>query len=150
MIDTIHEYVIPPHTRISRCRLRIYTQDGRHAVVLTEIAENQGMSITNAAEDLATEIRLVYGLNPSTTAWIEHYTPDSYRERSGRAETFDLVTFTWDNAGAARYPKWRRLTIEEVETTTGATWAHGNPTDDTNQIAESLGLEWVQDDWEEM
>jgi hypothetical protein len=35
--------------------------------------------------------------------------------------------------------------IEEVEQPTGATWATGNLTDDTNCVAEELDFEWSQD-----
>lgn len=152
LTDTLHEYIAPGHTIVSRCRLRIYVQTGRKVVVLTEIAENRGMSITNASDHLATEICLHYDLNPDNTIWIEHYTPDSYAGR-GKDESFDLVRFGWDTSkriATAHDPDWRRLTIEEVETMTSATWASGNLTDDTNRIAESFGLEWVQDEWEEI
>jgi hypothetical protein len=38
----------------SKCRLRIYEAPARAVVIATELPENTGTSITNAAEHLAT------------------------------------------------------------------------------------------------
>lgn len=49
-----------------------------------------------------------YGL-PADTLWLEHYEP-----KGKQPESFDLVTL---GAGG---PAWQRLTLEQVETLTGA------------------------------
>lgn len=111
--DTIHNYRHPTTRAPARCRLRIYDTDAGAVVVLTEIADNPGISITNTAEELATEITAAYDLDPAAAAWIEHYTPDSYREPNTRFETFDRITFTWKGKTASA-PQWRRLAGEEL------------------------------------
>lgn len=97
----------------SQCDLDIYRYDEGVVVVATEIDENEGTSVTNMAEGLATVVCKDWGIDPQTLIWIEHY-PD--RDPSGRkredpiwAESFDIVFFDWDGKRFRR-PKWQRLT----------------------------------------
>lgn len=112
-IDTIHHYQHPTtHRDGAHCRLRIYDNDAGAVVILSELADNTGISVTNTAEELATEIARLYHLTPATTTWIEHYGPFSYSD-GRRDETFDEITFTWHNGIASR-PDWHRLTVTEL------------------------------------
>lgn len=85
---------IQPTPRGGRCRVRVFLPDeDRDApvVILTELANNPGQSVTNAAGRIAADLSRSYGL-PERTVWIEHY------ERGGRGttqdpETFDLLMF---------------------------------------------------------
>ena len=113
-IDTIHHYQHPTtHVDGAHCRLRIYDNDAGAVVILSELADNTGISVTNAAEELATEIARLHRLTPDTTTWIEHYDRNSYRHADDMQETFDDITFTWRN-GAAHAPQWTRLTATEL------------------------------------
>jgi hypothetical protein len=112
MIDTQFDYKPSPHHRMAHCRVRIYEHDGKQVVVATEQPNNSGMSVTNAAEQIASQVVVQYGLDVNNLIWIEHYFyPDE-------GHSFDLVRFTWDGF-TARQPQWRRLTLEEVERFTG-------------------------------
>jgi hypothetical protein len=147
--DIIYSYQPPAAGIEAKCQVRIYQTDAGATVLLTELADNPGMSITNASEEIASSLAARFALNPIITTWIEHYPSTAWRDERRRDETFDEITYTWQGQTASA-PQWRRLTIEEVERMTGATWAAGNLTDDTNRLAEDLGFEWVQDDWEEL
>ena len=112
-VDTIHHYQNPAlQTDDGFCRLRIYAADAATVVVISELAENPGVSVTNAAAALATEIARIYDLETVTTFWVEHYGAFSYTA-SGGDETFDLVTFTWRNRTASNV-QWKRLTADEL------------------------------------
>lgn len=82
--------------------------DGRRVFVCTELAENKGVSVTNAWPDLARQlIDLAGDAKPETAVFIEHYCDASYRQPIGD-ETFDLVEIEW----AGQQPVncgWRRL-----------------------------------------
>ena len=119
-IDTIHHYPHPA-TRTSEafCRLRIYDTKAGAVVVLSELADNPGISVTNTAEELATGIAQRYALDPQTTTWIEHYGPFSYHAKDGDGgdpdyETFDKITFTW-RGNLASGPQWKRLSPEQIK-----------------------------------
>lgn len=149
-LDTRHHYK-PPWSGIhARCRLRIYVHNQQTVVLLTELPDNPGMSVTNWAAELATDIATRYKLDPNKTIWIEHYPAGA--ERSA---TFDQVRFAWGKpaklwqqqyALAADTPYWQRLTLEEVEIATGANLAG------LNQLLAELGLETADgrdfDDWD--
>ena len=100
------------HRRPARCRLRVIEPNspGRPTVmVLSELADNPGASITNAAEQAwqaaarRTGLYPGSGLEPHTAIYIEHYPGDRYH----RPETFDVVTF--DDPQTFTGPEWRPL-----------------------------------------
>lgn len=104
--------------------------DGRVVVIATELADNPGISVTNWAEHLATQVCQRLDLDARKLVWIEHYPTDpcpvckgsgcrrdsTCRACSGRGTrreraSYDLVTFeVWRNADASfelTEPKWR-------------------------------------------
>ena len=103
------------HACLSYCWLRIYTAPGQSVVLATEMPDNPGTSITNAAERLAMEVMRTFGLLFDSLRWVEHYP-----ERQGRhghpplPASFDLVTFTPTTQGL-RSPEWRRLSQAQIE-----------------------------------
>lgn len=98
-----------------RCRVRIYKgKNGIHTVLLTELRNNRGESITAAADRIATDLVVRWGLNPKTARWIEHAPPDD-----DLPEEFGELKFTWDDARTAHDPQWRSMTGEEAEAFTG-------------------------------
>ena len=101
------------HACPSYCWLRIYTTPGRSIVLATEMHDNPGTSITNAAERLAMEVTRTFGLALDALTWVEHYP-----ERPSLTETFDLVTFT-HTAQGLQCPEWRRLSQAQVEAMLG-------------------------------
>lgn len=70
----------------SQCRLRIYYISVDMAVVIvTELEENPGKSITDSAKQLIHLVCYRFGLAPYKVMWIEHY-PAGYLKE---AETYD-------------------------------------------------------------
>ena len=65
------------------CGLHIVREGTQLVVVLTELPDNPGMSVTNAAEEIASQVRREFGLDPDQTRWIEHY-PERYYHVHGR------------------------------------------------------------------
>ena len=98
----------PPNGFPSSADIAIY-RDIQLAIV-SETGE--GMSVTNAAEIIATEIVKRYGLDPERMLYIEHYSEAQRPKPYG--ESYDLVTFTWDGK-RARDPDWRHLPPAEFD-----------------------------------
>jgi hypothetical protein len=97
------------------CHLRIFQDKTATIIIMTELATNPGMSITNAAEGLTSKIVKQFHLNPQTTRFIEHYGQESYELEEGRdhVDTFDEVTFSWQGKHATN-PEWRPAHTEEI------------------------------------
>lgn len=105
--------------------------DVRVAVIATELSDNPGMSITNAAEYAASEVCRQLEIDPYQLVWIEHYPPDPCPVCSGTGknkrlkcpachgrgtrrekETHDLVTFAQITPHAEIFfdePHWRPM-----------------------------------------
>jgi hypothetical protein len=63
--------------------------------VATGVTDNPGLPVTNAAEDIATQLVAAYKLDVDRLVWIEHYCyPDE-------GHKFDLAHFTWENGKAS-------------------------------------------------
>ena len=95
--------------RLGACAIEaLKLRDGRVTVIATELRDNPGMSITNAAEYVATELCQYLGVDPVHLVWIEHYgypAPAGFPKR-----TYDLVTFARITPGESRFfhePTWR-------------------------------------------
>jgi hypothetical protein len=81
-----------------------------NVVIATELPENPGASVTNAAERYASAICEEYGIPPKDLVWIEHYPP----EMDGMPESFDRVEFEGQEEGRIGPPKWSRLSPNQV------------------------------------
>ncbi len=95
--DYIHAFRGPSGVR-SACRLRLYLPDeedkildGAPVVIVSELPDNPGTSVTNAIEQIAAEVIDAHSLAlERVPVFVEHYPP----EATGRGEeTFDLVVF---------------------------------------------------------
>jgi hypothetical protein len=111
-IDQIYRYRSLAAQRQGYCRLRIYNRRGNHLVVLTEVANNPGQSITAASEVIATGLVKRYRLNPATTRWIEHWPADTRDEQS--EASYAAVKYDWQE-GVATSPHWQALSLERAE-----------------------------------
>jgi hypothetical protein len=90
----------------TRCRLRLYRcPDGTPLAVVTELAENRGHSVSNAAEHVWRALAL--RLDTTRFVLVEHYGPESY-EAGRKGETFDVVTI--ENG----QPRWRRTSAGDL------------------------------------
>lgn len=81
----------------SSCFVKILSDDGEHMILFEDI--NSGMSVTNASEQLATEITEELQLNPDDCRFFETYQQYEY-------DTFDEVTYKWKD-GKAYDASWK-------------------------------------------
>ncbi len=107
----------------SRCGVQIIQRDGAATVILTELPDNPGTSVTNAIEDIATLIykERLADLAADAITWIEHYP-----QRGKIAETHDRVILQWEpstphwqggrvaGTGKFSHPTWMPMKREEV------------------------------------
>lgn len=118
--DFIHRYCVPPNIIEAKCRIRVYQlANGIIVVIATELPDNAGASITNAAEILATEMRRWFVVPGGGLFWIEHYQDRALiGGRPQQKESFDRVFFRWDGA---QYddPVWQPFSREQVEVLIG-------------------------------
>ena len=129
--DYIHAFRGPSGVR-SACRVRLYmpSEEGEAlgdapVVIVSELANNPGTSVTNAIEQIAAEVMVT--LTPTRVpVFVEHYPPEA---TGGREETFDLVFFAHDEVrevlrgGIWRKelgsPTWKSLDRRAVEVLVG-------------------------------
>lgn len=98
----------------SQCNLHILVQPGcKPVVVMTEVPENPGTSVTNAVEKIATKVYWEFlsgNARPQDVRFVEHY-----KGFTGKEETFDLVILKWNFARKEFFdPEWRPIRKEEV------------------------------------
>ena len=103
------DYIHPtPHN--GRCRIRIFLPEEEldaPVVVCTELPNNPGTSVTNAAEQIAAEVIKGHRL-PTALVWIEHY-EDGARGTPEDPHTFDLVLFSgYEVSEVLRAGEWRK------------------------------------------
>lgn len=104
--------------RPAKCGLDIIEKEKSCMVILTELPDNDGTSVTNMVENLATDIYtnfLQRDYQPSEVMWIEHY-PEEHYAHGGllHKETFDEVIMTWNGKKFA-HPKWLHMKTDEIE-----------------------------------
>lgn len=134
--DYTHAFRGPTGVR-SACRVRLYLPGAAEpgeplgdtpVVIVSELPDNLGTSVTNAIEQIAAEVmdahRFAMGRAP---IFVEHYPP---RVTGGRDETFDLVVFDhhevrevmrggiWHKEIGS--PTWAHLIRREVEVLVGS------------------------------
>ncbi len=115
------------------CRIRVFEGPDRPPViVVTDLPENEGTSVTNIAEYLAAEViaRLFPHRfdEPEPVIWLEHYargTGGPLRPRPAGMSDVDRVTFArWTprpvvSQGVKRVtlgePSWAPISVEELE-----------------------------------
>jgi hypothetical protein len=142
-MELTHDYIHPtPHG--GRCRVRIYDATTVVPVIVcTELTDNPGQSITNAAKQIAAEVlenhphvfdpfalASIGGLSyDKPFVWIEHY-EDGARGRPSDPATFALVEFShYEVRGELRAlqwakeigsPSWKPLDRASVEALVGS------------------------------
>jgi hypothetical protein len=91
------------------CGVELFYNAGKNIIVFTELPENEGISVTNAFELIATQYYNWRGLNKDQfpIIWIEHYPASEDRE-----ETYDLVELEYKNHKFFG-PFWKPISKEE-------------------------------------
>lgn len=97
--DYTHTFYGPTGIR-SACRVRFYLPDAAEpgetlgdapVVIVSELPDNPGTSVTNAIEQIAAELMVAHRLTMGRApVLVEHFPPGV---TGGRDETFDLVVF---------------------------------------------------------
>ena len=102
-----------------RCYLSVYEHRGSLPVVIAcELASNRGVSITNAAAALATQVwRQLLPDAKEGLRWIEAYSTGA-RRADAPTESFAEVTFDLDS-DALHSPRWYHLERADVEALIG-------------------------------
>jgi hypothetical protein len=94
----------------SKCGYRLEQTDKWTVLIVSELDDNPGTSITNAIEILFPQICDQLNLDLDNLVWLEHY-PES----SMRTETWDIVTMDFeDNKPKLMSPKWERISADDV------------------------------------
>jgi hypothetical protein len=131
------DYIHPtPHG--GSCRIRIYRSDDlpeegsatrdEAVVIVSELPDNRGQSVTNAIERIAAEVISAHRL-PTPLITVEHY-ERGVRGTPEDPHTFDLVTFsTYEVEDLGTYlgeerkrigePSWKPLDRATVEALVG-------------------------------
>lgn len=70
----------------SKCLIKIFSENDKHMICFIDIGE--GTSVTNASEQLATEIIQKMGYDPDDCRFFETYSQYDY-------DTFDEIKYEW-------------------------------------------------------
>ena len=99
-------------TSRSLCRARIYSNGLRAIVVLTQLKDNPGVSVTNDYERVANQLRTAIlqfipeDRFPGSVIWLE--------QDEERPQEIDLVSLLWDLPARLHSPKWCRLQASAI------------------------------------
>lgn len=80
----------------SSIRVKIFSDDGENFILFEDI--NDGTSVTNASEQLASEIVEREGFNPGDCRFFETYSQYGY-------DSIDEIKYNW-NGKTAKNPQW--------------------------------------------
>lgn len=114
MKDTYLDYQ-GPLGQHSRCRLRLYRlADETMVAICTELLDNPGMSVTNAADIIASLVRQTYAQHGQAILFFEHQLAGRYGGHHD-PETFDrILPASWDGSQYHEVT-WRPSSRAEVE-----------------------------------
>ncbi|HET6569071.1 MAG TPA: hypothetical protein VFG50_13985 [Rhodothermales bacterium] len=123
LVDTLFTWRGYHHS--AHCRVQIYAaprQDERvYAVILKELADNDGPSTLADVEHLAEMIGRAFSIDPAHAYWILHWGAFSFAgaDPGQKKEIFLRATFRWTKSRSLASPTWRVVTREEIEELTG-------------------------------
>ncbi len=103
-----------------RCYLSVYERRGSLPVVMYELASNPGLSVTNAAAAIATQVwrQLLPDAKEGIIVVEAYRDRDTWRRAGEPAERFAEVTFDLDG-DALHSPRWRHIERADVEALIG-------------------------------
>ena len=124
-------YTTPTHPRITHdefqpfCELVFFNFPDKVVIIMSEHPENQGMSVTNASEYIATQIlnnpelmRQFPHLTRHNVQFVEHYSQAA--RGAGYMATWDVVSYEWNEERQEFYnPSWRPCSLNELKELTG-------------------------------
>lgn len=91
------------------CRVRVFTAQDSIIVIITELDNNDGQSVTNCIESIVHSLYKKGFIFLGTPAiFIEHY--EDYKSNSYTPFTFDVLTFENNIAN----PRWKRVSLQKL------------------------------------
>ena len=87
----------------------------KNLVIVSEMPENEGTSVTNFAEQLATQVCREFEIQPKHLIWVEHYPERGDWKELGYPESYDLVSFNLNDNGVFSNPRWTGITPAVVD-----------------------------------
>ena len=92
----------------SQCLVKMFTDDGDTFICFIDM--DVGTSVTNASEQLASEMVNKFDLRPEDCRFFETYKSSDY-------DTFDEIVYDWwpeGNKWEARSPKWMPVIEDNI------------------------------------
>ena len=117
MEEIANEWMIfrmPNSAQDGICAVEIlHVDDGRHVVIVEELDENPGQSVSNGWEHVVRTVHEKYPVPVADTVWIEHERePDSYGAKL--IGVWQLVTFRPARADEVQgKANWRKMTTDD-------------------------------------
>lgn len=134
MIDVEYRYTGFNGELNGKCRLLIIEREVEHLVILQELADNKGPSVTNRSAHIITQVCKTYQLDPRRAVFLEHALPipgvgipiferhryyliegalagDAFKSTYHKLISFDDFVGLVDKTGA----DWRQLGIVGLE-----------------------------------
>jgi len=103
-VDELLEYHWQGNQLVGRCRMRSFQTPLGLVVLLDELADNPGPSVTNAAAEVIQTAAKTLGVSTEDTIFLEHYGDFSYTGGRGGEETFDRIRL--ETPTKAAYQHW--------------------------------------------
>lgn len=101
-----------PNNVPSKCEYEIIDTPLGKIVFLIQSDQNEGMSVTNAVEVIASILRTEHAL-PVNTIFVEHY-PHFSLERIANGKTYDIVEFAEYSRDVYRRPRWVHIKRDTI------------------------------------
>ena len=99
----------------SKCGLEVLNHQGFTLVIVTELDDNPGVSVTNFAEHLATQVCRDFKVDPMKLVWVEYYPEVGKRPYLFPAH-WDTATFEFNIPGGhIRRPVWARVPEPQLQ-----------------------------------
>ena len=86
------------------CRMRVFNTPLGCVVLFSELADNHGPSVTNAAEDVVQAAAARLGIRVDDAIFLEHYGDFSYTAGRGGEESFTRICLS--ASGSATFQHW--------------------------------------------
>lgn len=107
------KYLDPTYPGAGTCLIEIYTSEGTTLILMKELAENSGPSVTNAAAAIFMRLAYLFDLAVDTTIVIAYYGSISYSDwGESDHENYNRVIYTAATAQSAVTGKQRHLDVQ--------------------------------------
>ena len=102
--DDLLSYLWKGNGLTGQCRMRVFETPIGRTVLFSELADNPGPSVTNAASAVIQAAAATLGISTDDAMWVEHYGDFSYTSGRGGEETFARMRFSQE--GVVAFQHW--------------------------------------------